>query len=562
MGKFFTHIVEMARPFMAPSGGPIILGQVENEYRWDVPEYIAWCGDLVRKTNPGIPFLMCNGYSANNTISTYNGNDGSSFAESHLHDFPGQPLVWTEDEGWFQEWDKQPLTGWDNRTPQDMAHVVMKWFARGAAHHNYYMWYGGNNFGRVAGSCITTMYSDGVNLHSDGLANEPKKTHLQKLSLLLASYSESLLGSPSQVYNRTTVLVYNFTEGRFVNATFQFAYIYNKVGRGVAFIENSVNETALVRFRVDNYTLPGLSSSLVDLQSGGEIFNSGKVHSVGLPTQRIYTSIGGKFPWKVWQENVSNLQYSFFYDRPLEQLRVTDDVSDYLFYQTTVVGTKTGQASLVVGSRIANWFLVFLDGEPQSNVGYCTHNEGDRNYTLTLEMREGQSHELTLLSVSLGVNTHTEPGEYDKKGITGGVLLDGKNITERKWFHRPSLAGELMNVYTANGSKNVTWSSDYPQFTGRPVVWYRTSFTSPSVCAGCSLLLDLQGMQKGYIFLNGWNLGRYWLTQVSGAYVQRYYYVPLSALQPDENLLVLIEELGAPAPESVQLVTSTFVVPP
>ena len=561
MGKFFTDIVEMAWPLMAPSGGPIILGQVENEYRWDVPEYIAWCGDLVRKTNPGIPFLMCNGYTANNTISTYNGNDGSSFAESHSHDFPGQPLVWTEDEGWFQEWDKQPLTGRDNRTPQDMAHVVMKWFARGAAHHNYYMWYGGNNFGRVAGSCITTMYSDGVNLHSDGLANEPKKTHLQKLSLLLASYSESLLGSPSQVHNVTTVLVYNSTEGRFVNTTYQFAYVYNRAGRGVAFVENSVNETALVRFSGDNYTLPGLSSSLVDLQSGGELFNSGKVRSAGLPTKRVYTSIGGKFPWKVWKENISSLQYGFFYDQPLEQLRVTNDVSDYLFYQTTIVGTKTGQVSLVVGSRIANWFLVFLDGEPQSSVGYCTHDEGDRNYTLTLETREGKSHELTLLSVSLGVNTHTEPGEYDKKGITGGVLLDGKNITERKWFHRPALAGELMNVYTANGSKNVTWSSDYSQFTGRPVVWYQTSFTSPHVCTGCSLLLDLRGMQKGYVFLNGWNLGRYWLTQVGRAYVQQYYYVPLSALQPGENLLVLIEELGASAPESVQLVTSTFVVP-
>ena len=561
MGKFFTDIVEMARPLMAPNGGPIILGQVENEYRWDIPDYITWCGDLVRKTSPGIPFLMCNGYTANNTISTYNGNDGSKYAETHSQDFPGQPLVWTEDEGWFQEWDKQPLTGRDNRTPQDMATVVMKWFARGGAHHNYYMWYGGNNFGRLAGACVTTMYSDGVNLHSDALPNEPKKTHLHKLNVLLASYSISLLYSPSQVHNVTKVLVYNSTEGRFVNTTYQFAYVYDAAGRGVAFIENSVNMTALVKFMGANFTLPGLSSSLVDLSTGQEVYNSGKVHSAGLPTQRVYTSISGKFEWKVWQENVSKLEGAFLATHPLEQLSVTRDHSDYLFYQTDIIGPKTGEVSVMVGSRIANWFVAFIDGQLQSTTGYCTHNEGDMNYTLNVTTQEGKTHQLTLLSVSLGVSTQTDPGEFDLKGITGDVVIAGKNITEGKWLHRAMLAGEILHVYTVNGSKNVTWSSNYSEYSGRPVVWYQYTFSGPQVEPGFSLLLDLYGMQKGYVYVNGMSLGRYWLTQVGGEYVQRYYYIPPSVLQATGNLLVLIEELGAPAPENVQLVKSTFVVP-
>ena len=49
----------------------------------------------------------------------------------------------------------------------------------------------------------------GVNLQSDGLPNEPKKTHLQRLHHLLAKYADYLLDSPSQVSNKQKILVYN-----------------------------------------------------------------------------------------------------------------------------------------------------------------------------------------------------------------------------------------------------------------------------------------------------------------------------------------------------------------
>jgi beta-galactosidase len=563
MKKVFTDMLELARPLLAPSGGPIILGQVENEFRWTDPAYVQWCGDLVKDASPGVPFLMCNGYSASNTINTFNGNDGSEYAESHGAEFPGQPLAWTEDEGWFQEWDRQPLAGRDDRTPQDMAHVVMKWFARGAAHHNYYMWYGGNNFGRLAGSCVTNMYSDGVNLHSDMLANEPKKTHLSKLHDLLGSYSDSLLHSPSQVNNATKVLVYNETVHKFVEAKYQFAYVYSASGRGVAFVENSVNETAVVQFRGANVTLPGLSSSLLDLAtpSPSELYNSAEVHSQGLPTRRTYATVSGGFPWRVWGEEVGRLAGGFTTGRPLEQLSVTQDLSDYLFYQTSVLGTSTGRVNLTVESRVANSFLAFVDGELQSVGGYCTHNQGDRNYTLGVETAAAKVHQLTLLSVSLGVNTHTVPGQFDLKGITGDVTLSGKNITAGKWLHRAKLSGEIMHVYSVNGSSNVSWTGNYSRYTGRPLVWYRHTFPSPAAEPRSSLLLDLAGMGRGYLYLNGASLGRYWLTQVAGQYVQRYYYLPPSLLLDTGNLLVLGEEIGAVAPETVRLVRSTFVVP-
>ena len=60
---------------------------------------------------------------------------------THVKDRPSDPLVWTEDEGWYQTWQKDkknPLPG-DQRTAEDVAYAVARWFAIGGATHNYYV---------------------------------------------------------------------------------------------------------------------------------------------------------------------------------------------------------------------------------------------------------------------------------------------------------------------------------------------------------------------------------------------------------------------------------------
>ena len=84
--------------------------------------------------------------------------------------------------------------GWSYRNPEVMAYVIL---ARGA-HHNYYMWYGGNHMGRSAAMGITNKYADGANLYSDMLPNEPKRSHLTKLYKLIDSISTVLLNSNIQ----------------------------------------------------------------------------------------------------------------------------------------------------------------------------------------------------------------------------------------------------------------------------------------------------------------------------------------------------------------------------
>ena len=102
MEIFVKAIASLMEPFLAKNGGPIVLAQIENEYGGS-QDYIDWCGQLADNLDLQIPWVMCNGMSANNTINTYNGNDGArDYAEWHEQTFPQDPLAWTENEGWLR----------------------------------------------------------------------------------------------------------------------------------------------------------------------------------------------------------------------------------------------------------------------------------------------------------------------------------------------------------------------------------------------------------------------------------------------------------------------------
>ncbi len=88
---------------------------------------------------------------------------------------------------------------------------------------------------------------------------------------------------------------------------------------------------------------------------------------------------------------------------------------------------------------------------------------------------------------------------------------------------------------------------------GKPV-WYRTTFTCSE--APRSLWIEPNGLSKGQIYLNGRNVGRYFVATHNGTPVppQRRYYLPDSWVLHDQpNELVLFEEHGRD-PSRVKLV--------
>lgn len=74
--------------------------------------------------------------------------------------------------GGFQVWGESPHNTtayfW-GRSAANIAYKIAQWFGRGGSHMNYYMWFGGNHYGRWAGASITTMYTSDVNLCPDML---------------------------------------------------------------------------------------------------------------------------------------------------------------------------------------------------------------------------------------------------------------------------------------------------------------------------------------------------------------------------------------------------------
>ena len=245
MGDWFRRVVSHLAEFLAPVGGPIVLTQVENELAYDAPEeYVRWTGAMAREAvrdalataveasetlanvsslstgdAPLIPILMCEGSVAPNAVPACNGptcaeyltdpgsrgdmvidaDDAEREPKRVLVDFPG---VWTENEGGYQTWGgspTEPAAYFWGRGADDVAWASMRWFARGGAHMNYYMYVGGNNFGRTGGDAITTAYATDVNVCPDGLPNEPKFSHLGNMHAALREVAPALLGAKPQV---------------------------------------------------------------------------------------------------------------------------------------------------------------------------------------------------------------------------------------------------------------------------------------------------------------------------------------------------------------------------
>ncbi|KAL5975816.1 Beta-galactosidase 7 [Asimina triloba] len=156
-------------------------------------------------------------------------------------------------------------------------------------------------------------------------------------------------------------------------------------------------------------------------------------------------------------------------------------------------------------------------------------------------------------------------------GIGGGpVELIGKNnvvknLSSNAWKYKVGLNGEKKQIFNDPPAQQLEWNSDHDMPINRPFTWYKTGFKAPLGLE--PVVVDLQGLGKGEAWINGHSIGRYWPTVVSpslgceecgyrgnygpsrcetncGQPTQRWYHVPRSFLQADDNTLVLFEEAG------------------
>ena len=572
MRKFVLSIVDYVTPYLAKNGGPIILAQIENEYVQNDLDYVNWCGSLVTNelSFTDIPWIMCNGHAANSTIETCNScncfDDGWMY--HHRIEHPDKPMIFTENEGWFQPWGEAIAI----RTTSNLAYSVAEWFAGGGAYHAYYMWHGGNNYGRTASSGITTLYADDVLLHADGTANEPKYTQLSRLQNLVASRAEVILSQ-----DPTTAGLPYWNGTAWVIGAQQFLYSYLPTTH---FLINQFGQSVTVLFHNQSISMAGQSVLIYD-DNMTLLWDSANVSGIHTDNTQIVPVIVGPLQWQTWSETPTSNLPVITSPKPIEQLQITNDETIYLWYRRNITLTETSSKTIVsVQTRTANALLFFLDGQYLGEFDNHQHSKSSLTATVSLDLstfKPNQQYLFEILSISLGLDTGYGQNSFEYKGIVGDVSLGGQllvNDATNLWEHQKGLIGEYLQIYTEQGSSKVNWDTQWTKGINKPITWFQARFDLDNVTAqdlnANPILLDAQGLNRGHAFINGNDIGLYWLIEgvcrdnvpccCQQAQIncleptQRYYHIPSDWLMPKNNLITVFDDLGAPSPGSVGFV--------
>ncbi|CAH9141656.1 unnamed protein product [Cuscuta epithymum] len=565
MHIFTKKIVEMMKSekLFQSQGGPIILSQIENEYGSESKalgaagkKYIHWAAKMAVGLNTGVPWVMCKEDDAPDPIiNTCNGFYCDGFSSNKPH----KPKMWTEAwTGWFTEFGG-PLA---KRPVQDLAFAVARFVEQGGSFVNYYMYHGGTNFGRTAGGpFITTSYDYDAPLDEYGLLRQPKYGHLSELHRAIKQCQEALVSSvPKVISLGTSQQVSVFSYGK---------------GKCAAFLANLDSKyEATLTFRGKKYTLPAWSVSILP-DCRNVIFNTA---TVGTRTSRVQmqSSNSKLHSWATYHEDITAQEDSSTYTttRLLDQISVTKDNSDYLWYITSVDISpsesflkKGWKPTLVIESR-GDGVLVFIN---KKFAGSVYGSMEGRRFTFTgqVDLQAGKN-EIALLSSAMGLPNVGTYFETWNKGILGPVNLRGlnqgnKDLSNQKWKYQVGLKGESMNLFSPKGVSSVHWIEGPSVTQGHQhLSWFKAYFDAPNGVE--PLALDMKGMGKGQIWINGQSIGRYWLCHTKGecddhcfyngtyhaqkcqhgcgTLTQRWYHVPRSWLKPTGNLLVLFEEVG------------------
>lgn len=149
---------------------------------------------------------------------------------------------------------------------------------------------------------------------------------------------------------------------------------------------------------------------------------------------------------------------------------------------------------------------------------------------------------LTLMVENLGRVNFADKIPFQRKGINGKVLAGGNALSNWNYYCLNLDGSQLSKInWDASSGKDDTG------VTGTDKALTPT-FTSLSfdVEEACDTYLDFTGWGKGCIFLNGFNLGRFW--EIGP---QKRLYVPAPLLKIGKNELIIFETEGKTA-ESVE----------
>ncbi|KAI3442466.1 Beta-galactosidase [Psidium guajava] len=553
MERYVRKIIDMMKEekLFASQGGPIILAQIENEYnhvqlayREQGTRYIQWAGNLALDLDIGVPWIMCKQKDAPGpVINTCNGRHcGDTFTGPNR---PNKPTLWTEN------WTAQYRVFGDppsQRSAEDIAFSVARFFAKNGSLTNYYMYHGGTNFGRTSAVFTTTRYYDEAPLDEYGLQREPKWGHLRDLHKALALCRKPLLwGNPSVQRIAANVEAITFE----MPGTKTCA----------AFLTNNDTKSAHVtEFRGESYYLPSRSISILpDCKT--VVYNTQTIVSQHNARNYRRSKVTENLKWEMYKEVIPDAAKVPVDSKvPAELYGLTKDTTDYAWFTTSIeisprdLPMRKDILPVLRVASLGHAMLAFVNGEFIGKA-HGSHVEKSFVFQKPINLKPGTNH-LSLLGMIVGL---PDSGAYMEHRFAGprmvtilGLNTGTLDLTMNGWGHQVGLDGEKVKAYTQGGSHRVQWKK--ANGVGPALTWYKAYFDAPE--GDGPVAIRLPGFGKGMIWVNGQSIGRFWNSYLTPLLQpsQSEYHIPRSFIKPSDNLLVVLDEEGG-NPQSIEILT-------
>ncbi|XP_037495535.1 beta-galactosidase 14, partial [Jatropha curcas] len=433
MVKFITMIIDKMKEekLFYPQGGPIVLAQIENEYntvqlayRELGDKYVQWAGNFALGLNVGVPWVMCKQKNPPGpVINSCNGRHcGDTFVGP---DKPNKPYLWTENwTAQFRVFGDPPA----QRSAEDAAFSVARWFSKNGSLVNYYMYHGGTNLDRTAASFVTTRYYDEAPLDEFGLQRQPKYGHLKDLHRALGLCKKALFwGSPGveKLGKDQEVRFYEQPAEKLCAA-----FLTN----------NDTREGSFVKFRGKEFYLPPRSISVLpDCKT--VVFNSMQVVSQHNSRNFLRSNEANKnLKWEMTSETILT-QLKMDSKVPKELYSLTKDTTDYAWYTTVMIlnprdlSMRKDILPVLRVASLGHAMLAFVNGQL---VGSAHGSQIEKSFVLQspVELKPGVN-TLSLLGVLVGL---PDSGEltWSTEFAGSSEVWKSWGLTLDNWMYPPT----------------------------------------------------------------------------------------------------------------------------
>ncbi|CAL0334194.1 unnamed protein product [Lupinus luteus] len=377
------------------------------------------------------------------------------------------------------------------RSAEDIAFSIARFFSKNGCLANYYMYHGGTNFGRTSSAFSTTRYYDEAPLDEFGLQREPKWSHLRDVHKALNLCKKALLSGQTSV---TKLSLFHEIVSQHNSRNYKKS--------------KAANDN--IKWEVFSESIPTFKQLPVKEKNPAELYSMLKDKT--------------DYAW-----------YTTSVELGPEDFPKKNEISPVLRVMS-----------------LGHSMLVFVNGEYIGS-GHGSHEEKTFEFQKTVKFKVGVN-DISMLAATVGLpdsGAYMEHRYAGPKSITILGLNSGTvDLTHNGWGNQVGLHGEKNRIFSKEGSYNVQWKD--AKGKGQALSWYKTTFGTPE--GRGPVAIKMHGMGKGMIWVNGLSIGRHWMSYLSplGEPTQSDYHIPRAFLKEKENLLVILEEEEA-SPENITI---------